>query len=163
MKEVFSWIKMILIAAFVAWIINSFILININVPTESMVPTIEANDRMFAFRLSYVFSEPERGDIIVFDGTDEDKRLVKRLLGLPGETIEAKNGQVLIDGQVIDDYTSEITEDFGPYTIPESHYFMMGDNRDNSKDSRFYTNKFVPEENLIGKVFLKYYKGLKIY
>lgn len=163
MKEILSWIKMIVIAGLVAWIINSFILINITVPTESMVPTIEANDRLFAFRLSYLLSEPKRGDIIVFDSTDEDKRLVKRLLGLPGETIEGKDGNILIDGQVITDYTEEETWDFGPYRIPDDHYFMMGDNRTNSKDSRFYDNKFIPDENLIGKIFLKYYKGYKLY
>lgn len=162
-KEILSWIRIIVVSILIGWAINSFALINITVPSNSMLPLIQEQDRLFAFRMAYTLSKPQRGDVVVYNGTDEDKRLVKRIIGLPGESIEGKGGQVYIDDVLIEDYTAEATDDFGPYQIPLGSYFMMGDNRSNSKDSRVYINKFVPKENFIGKVFIKYYKRIKLF
>jgi len=160
-----EWVKPLLIAVVVALVINNFIIVNAVVPTASMASTIEVGDRLFANRMAYLFSSPERGDIIVFDGTDKDKLFVKRIIGLPGDIILIKDGLVYInDNPLIDDYTDVVINgSFGPYEVPKDHYFMLGDNRNNSDDSRFWTNQYVHESNIRGKIFVKYYPKLKLY
>lgn len=165
-SEVFSWIKTIVLAVLLAAIINRFVIVNAKVPTGSMENTIMTNDRFVALRLSYWFGEPERGDVVVFKYPDnEDVLYVKRVIGLPGETITIKDGRVYINDSeepLADEYVKEEPYgDFGPYTVPEGSYFMMGDNRNNSLDSRYWQNKFVEEDKILGKVVFKYYKGFK--
>jgi signal peptidase I len=164
MKVILEWVKPIVIAVIIAVVINSFIIVNAIIPTGSMEDTIQVNDRLFAFRLSYLLSQPERGDIIIFDSNYEDKLLVKRIIGLPGETIEIKDNQVLVDGVVIDEsYVKEdIRGDFGPYSVPEDSYFMLGDNRNGSHDSRKWDNPYITKDAIKGKAFLKYYPSLEI-
>lgn len=163
MKKVIEWIKPIVIALIIALLINSFILFNGFVPTSSMAPTIAVNDRVFAFRLSYIFSEPSRGDIIIFDSNHDNKRLVKRLIGLPGEIVEISDNLVFINGDVLEEpYLSvETLGDFGPYEVPENEYFMMGDNRNKSSDSRYWEDPYVSDDEIIGKVVLKYFPSIE--
>lgn len=164
MKKVLEWLKPIIIAVIVAFVINNFILLNITIPTGSMEPTFMISDRLFANRLSYTFSKPNRGDIVVFNGTDEDKLLVKRIIGLPGDVLTIKNGKVYINDELLNDYVDVvIAGNSGPYEVPEDQYFMMGDNRNNSKDSRYWTNTFVPLDNIEGKVFIKYLPKFEFY
>lgn len=165
-KEVFSWVKTILLAAILAGAVNSFLIVNAEVPTGSMENTIMAGDRILALRTSYWFDEPERGDITVFRYPDDptgNTLYVKRIIGLPGDTVQVEDGEVFVNGAVLEeDYIAEITEgDFGPYTVPEGCYFMMGDNRNHSVDSRFWEDKFVEKDEILGKVVLRYYKGFK--
>ncbi|MCQ4725949.1 signal peptidase I [Anaerotignum faecicola] len=166
-KEIFSWIKTILLALVLAYCINTFVIVNATVPTGSMENTIMPKDRIIALRLAYDFGKPQRGDIAVFKYPDNESLLyVKRVIGLPGETVEIKDGLVYINGAdepLADEYVKETPYgDFGPYEVPEGHYFMLGDNRNESLDSRFWINKFVEEDKILGKVYLKYFPGFKL-
>lgn len=160
-KEVISWILVFVIAIVAATLIKEFIIYNVEVPTGSMENTIKINDRVVTSRLSYLSSDPRRGDIIVFPyPDDEELDYIKRIIGLPGETIEGKDGLVYIDGESLEEpyVTEALDSDFGPYKVPEDSYFMMGDNRNNSLDSRFWENKFLARDKIEGKAILKYPK-----
>ncbi len=161
-----DWVVVIVIALAVALFINFFIIVNSTVPTGSMENTIMSGSRMIGFRIAYLFGEPKRGDIIVFRYPDDPKQFfVKRIIGLPGETVEIKDGITFIDGnQLEEDYINDNYwlsnleyEDYGPYTVPEDSYFMMGDNRGNSRDSRKWTNTYVHKKAIIGKAWLCYW------
>lgn len=165
-KELIDIIKTVIIAIIVAFVITHFIIVNAVVPTGSMKNTIMPNDRLIAFRLSYLFSDPERYDIVVFKAPDDESTLyVKRIIGLPGEKVNIIDGKVFIDDQEVplsDDYIMEdMLGSFGPYTVPENSYFMLGDNRNDSQDSRYWENTFLPKENILGKVLFKYYPKIE--
>ena len=165
-KELIDIIKTIIIAIIVAFVITHFIIVNAVVPTGSMKNTIMPNDRLVAFRLSYLFSDPERYDIIVFKAPDDESTLyVKRIIGLPGEKVNIIDGKVFINDQEVpleDDYIMEdMLGSFGPYTAPQGSYFMLGDNRNDSQDSRYWENTFLPKENILGKVLFKYYPKIE--
>lgn len=165
-KELIDIIKTIIIAIIVAFVITHFIIVNAVVPTGSMKNTIMPNDRLIAFRLSYLFSDPERYDIVVFKAPDDESTLyVKRIIGLPGEKVNIIDGKVFIDDQEVplsDDYIMEdMLGSFGPYTVPENSYFMLGDNRNDSQDSRYWENTFLPKENILGKVLFKYFPKIE--
>ncbi|NDO47248.1 signal peptidase I [Clostridium sp. MD294] len=168
-KEIVSWVKTIILALLLAAGINTFIIVNAEVPSGSMENTIMTNDRIVAFRLSYLFGEPDRGDVIVFHFPDDPtgKTLyVKRIIGLPGEKLEIKKGRVYINGNrqpLAEPYLKEkAIGDFGPYEVPEGCYFMMGDNRNDSQDARFWQNTYVEKSEILGKVIFRYYKGFKL-
>jgi len=158
--EILDWTKHIAIALVIAFILARFVIVNANIPTSSMEPTIMVNDRIIAGRLNYMFSEPKRGDIVVFKYPDDESVLfVKRIIGLPGDTVSISKGSVYINDQKLDEpyLTTTIVGNFGPYTVPEGSYFMMGDNRNNSKDSRYWNNTFVKKDKILGKALFKYY------
>lgn len=164
--EIISWIKTIVLAVLLAVIVDTVFIVNATVPTGSMENTIMTNDRILALRTSYWFSSPERGEIVVFRYPDDpsgDTLFVKRVIGVGGDTVEVRNGEVLVNGEALDEpYIREQTlGNFGPYTVPEGYYFMMGDNRNQSLDSRYWNNTYVAEDAILGKVVLRYYKGFK--
>lgn len=169
-KEILSWVQTIVLAIIIALFINNFLIVNASVPTGSMENIIMPKDRIVAFRLAYLFDEPQRGDIVVFKFPDDESVLyVKRVIGLPGEKVEIKNGGVYINGNLLEeDYIKEPMytnmrwpEDKAYYEVPEDAYFMMGDNRNYSEDSRFWQNTFVYKEKMLGKVFVKYYPRIE--
>lgn len=125
----------------------------------SMQPNFEDDQRIVVNKVVYKLHEPERGDVIVFNPPFNDMNYIKRVIGLPGESVEIKNGKTYIytnDGEVIildEPYTLETTNSsYEKQTVPDGHYFVMGDNRNNSNDSR--RGWMVPAENIIGKAWL---------
>lgn len=167
LKEVFSWVKTILLALIFALLITQFVIVNAKVPTGSMIDTINQNDRLIASRLSYIINDPQRYDIVVFRyPDDEDTLFIKRIIGLPGETIDIKDGKVYVNNSETPLNDSFILEPMmdNPnvpthYEVPEGCYFMLGDNRNDSKDSRFWVNKYVAKDKILGKAIFKYYSG----
>ena len=114
-----------------------------------------------------MFDDPERFDIVIFKyPDDESQRFIKRVIGLPGETVEIREGKVYINGSdtpLDDSFTPETpVGNFGPYTIPEGCYFMLGDNRNNSRDSRMWDNPYVKKEKILGKAVLRYFPGIEV-
>lgn len=162
-SELLDWIRIILIAAVAAWLCNHVLIMNTQVPTGSMEDTIPKPSRVISSRVHYWFSDPERGDIILFDPPDGDEYYyVKRVIGMPGDTIEIKSGKVYLNGSAkpLDEpYLKETPYElnFGPYVVPEGCYFVMGDNRNHSNDSRYWTNTFVPRENIHAKALFVYW------
>jgi signal peptidase I len=135
--DAFDWLKVVIIALILAVVLRGFMLEPTYVQGPSMLTTMKTGDRIIINKLIYRFTTPARGEIIVFHTPKED--LIKRVIALPGETIEAKNGRVYVDGKLLSEpYLSPNTKTTSiPRTkIPAGHWFVMGDNRINSMDSR---------------------------
>lgn len=160
-----EWIKDILIAVVVSVVILQFVKPTI-VREHSMENTLKENDYIFVSRQAYTFfGAPEQGDIIVFRSelkteTGGDKLLVKRIIAVPGDTVSIQNGSVILNGEVLtenytkDGYTSSEMEEV---TVPEGYLFAMGDNRQNSMDSRDSRIGMVPVDSVMGKAFFRLY------
>jgi signal peptidase I len=158
LKEVISWLLVVVVAFALSIVVNRFVLFKIVSPTGSMENTFMIGEPVYTFRLAYLFSDPRRGDIVVFPNPDnEEEDYVKRIIGLPGETVEVIDGVVYIDGEPLTEtYLKEpMVGSFGPYEVPEGSYFMMGDNRNESLDARFWNNKFVKKEKIKSRAFCK--------
>ena len=161
-EEAWEWVKVIAIAVGIALFINFFVIVNSVVPSGSMENTIMPGSRMIGYRLAYLSEEPERQDIIIFKYPDDpSENYVKRIIGLPGDTVEIIDGVTYVNGEELDEpYLKEPVREanFGPYEVPEESYFVLGDNRNNSSDSRFWiTTNYVPRENILGKAILVYF------
>ena len=166
-----AWIKEMLIilicAIALAVVVKGFLVDSRAIPSSSMVPTIEIGDRVVLWKLAYVFGDPERGDIVVFDAPaelHENDDLIKRVIGLPGDTVEIADGFVYINGEALEEnYLAERPDyEYGPVTVPDDCYFMMGDNRNNSIDSHEWSNPFLPEDNIKGKAIFRYWPVSRI-
>jgi len=160
--EILSLGKAVLFAVVFAVLFNRFIIVNASVPTSSMESTIQPNDRIIAFRLSYLFSDPSRFDIIVFPSPDDPSTLnVKRVIGMPGETINIVNGLVFVNNSAeplrYDFVQGDLLGNFGPYHIPEGYFFVLGDYRGNSMDSRHWNNSFVDQNSILGRAVFRYF------
>ncbi|MEG3436382.1 signal peptidase I [Pannus brasiliensis CCIBt3594] len=156
-------VKTIATAGILAFGIRTFVAEARYIPSESMVPTLQVNDRLIIEKVSYHFQKPERGDIVVFSPT---KRLqeqnfhdafIKRVIGLPGDSVEVKGGSVYVNGEALkENYINEKPNyDFGPVTVPDNQYLVLGDNRNNSYDSHAWG--FVPKDNLIGRAVVRFW------
>ena len=162
MLEILSYIKILAVAIIVAFLFTRFIIVNAQVPSGSMENTILTGDRLIGFRLAYLFHEPERGDIVIFKyPDDESQNFVKRVIGIPGDVINIRNGYVYVNGEMLEEnYIREPMNSDGEdltYVVPSGSYFMLGDNRNNSKDSRYWTNTFVSKDKIIAKVSFRYF------
>ena len=166
-KEVRDYVFLIILAFVLAFLMNKFVYANAEVPTGSMIPVVQPNDRLIVNRLAYLFEEPKRGDIVMFAFPDDEKdNYLKRIIGLPGEKVEIKNGLAYInvsEKPLDEPYINDPPNgNYGPYNAPEGCYFMLGDNRDESKDARFWNNTYVKKEKIVGKAWLKYYPNIAI-
>lgn len=166
-SEIMSWIKCILLAVLLAVFVSEFLIVNSRIPSGSMENTIMTGDKLIALRTSYWFNNPERGDIVVFEYPDDPEELfIKRVIGLPGEKVEIIDGKVYINDKeepLQEDYIKEEMDgSFGPYYVPQGSYFMMGDNRNDSLDSRFWNDKYVKKDAILGKAKLQYYPKIKM-
>jgi signal peptidase I len=174
---------LIIIAFALALLIKTFLIQAFFIPSQSMVPTLKVGDRVLVNKLVYDFGRPERGDVIVFENpnlpdpdrnvfeavwdwlteglgfsVDPQKDFIKRVVGLPGETIEVRNGRVFVDGAPIaepylTDRARRDRRDFPPTVIEPEHVFVMGDNRPNSQDSRDALGQ-IPLDKVVGKAFV---------
>lgn len=152
-------LQSLLVAAVLAFLIHTFIMQNFRIPSGSMEPTLQIQDYIFASKLAYRLDEPKRGDIVVFKWPKDTSRyFVKRLIAVGGETVAIKDSQLYIDGELVpEDYLPQGLRfgSYGPVTVPEGYYFMLGDNRNNSSDSRDWG--FVPRNLIVGKEIFIYW------
>jgi signal peptidase I len=156
-------IKTVALSAVLAIGIRQFIAEARYIPSGSMLPTLQINDRLIVDKLSYRFETPQRGDIVVFNPTPAleqqnfHEAFIKRVIGLPGDRVEVKTGQVVVNGQPLpENYLQEQPNyEFKPVTVPPNQYMVLGDNRNNSYDSHYWG--FVPREKIIGRAVLRFW------
>ena len=180
-----EYLEALIWAAILALVIRTWGVQAFKIPSGSMKPTLLIGDHLLVSKSSYGIREPftdsvliplgdpQRGDIVVFRfPEDRDKDFIKRIIGLPGETVQVINKDVLINGKPIKDpwatYADRVIlpagvqprDNFGPVTVPPDHFFVMGDNRDQSYDSRFWfrgKGGFVPRKDILGRAFIIYW------
>lgn len=143
--------------ALVFGVVRPFVMEAFYIPSESMVPTFEVGDRVFVNKFIYRFRDPKQGEIVVFKSIEgEQEDLIKRVVGVPGDTITLSNGMLLVNGVAKDEpYVNHQLPDpssFGPITVPEGKVFVLGDNRANSRDSRFFGP--LPVQDVEGEAFV---------
>lgn len=158
-------LQIILIALFLAFLIRGWIAEPRYIPSDSMFPTLKIGDRLVVEKISYRLHPPQTGDIIVFEppqnlkeqGFTKEQVFIKRIIGLPGQTIAIKKGQVYINNQPLtENYIAEPPDyELNPYPIPDHQFFVMGDNRNNSNDSHIWG--FLPQENIIGRAIFRFW------
>jgi len=156
-------VEILVIAVAIAFGIRTFVAEARYIPSGSMLPTLEINDRLMIEKISFLFRNPERGDIVVFNPTDNLIRqkfrdaFIKRVIGTPGDTVEVKEGKVFVNGNPLtEDYILEPpTLNSPPVKIPANEYMVMGDNRNSSYDSRFWGS--VPRDRIIGKAAFRFW------
>lgn len=161
-REIIEWVIVIEVAIILAVLVNLVFLVNAIIPSGSMEPTIMTRDRIFGNRLAYKSEDPVRGDIVIFKFPDDERQLfIKRIIGEPGDVVWIIDGKVYINGsdEPLDEpYVKVIPEGtFGPYLVPDGAYFVMGDNRNNSADSRYWQNTFVYKDKILGKAWVRYW------
>ena len=155
-----EWVESIVGAVILTAFIIVFIAQSFVVEGTSMLPTLDNNQRLLVDKLTYRFREPGHGDIIVFRyPANPQEEFIKRIIAVPGDSIAIANGKVYVNGNVIaEDYILEPTiRGFSPHIVPEGHYFVLGDNRNDSLDSRDPRVGFVPRENIIGRAVWSYW------
>ena len=138
---------------------------NTVVEGSSMHPNFVDQEHLLVNKLAYRNDGPERGDVVVFKSESDDKEFIKRVIGLPGETVRMEDGRVFVGGQLLEEPWAPRFDasDFGPYVVPEGHYFVLGDNRANSNDSRVFGTPYsneamagpaVPASRIVGEAWL---------
>jgi signal peptidase I len=158
-------LTLIAIALCLALVIRTFIAEPRLIPSASMYPTLHTGDRLVVEKVSYRFHLPKTGDIVVFSsppelqrrGYEKNQAFIKRVIGMPGEIISVNKGKVYLNGQPLpEDYIAEPpNQPFPPVTVPENEFFVMGDNRNDSNDSRYWG--FLPRKNLIGRATFRFW------
>lgn len=164
-----NYLKPVVIAILLALLITQVFIFNATVPTGSMLPTIQEGDRLIGWRLAYLFDKPAQGDIVLFHSYEQsndlyDKVLVKRVVGIAGDRVRISGGVVYVNDIPIDEpyvvYGSE--SDMAELRVPEDCVFVMGDNRMNSYDGRYWLNPFVPVKDIYARVVFIYYPKPRI-
>jgi signal peptidase I len=167
-------IVVIAVALGLTWLVQRYVVKSYRIPTGSMRTTVDEGDRVLAARFLNWFTDPERGDVLVFHppgigdvpqrnaSTQARVTFIKRVVGLPGETVQGINNHVLICSAprvachvLLESYARGVTSDFGPITVPRNAYLVLGDNRQSSEDSRIWGT--LPKDNIIGTAFVRYW------
>lgn len=157
-SEWVEWLESIVTALLLAFLLRMFVFDVVLVEGSSMHPTLESGDRLIVTKLSYKFKQPQRGDIVVFKNPDNPRvNYIKRVIGVEGDTVEIRDGKVYVNGQaLVEPYIAEPTMGEYPRTVvPEGTIFVMGDNRNFSRDSRNSHVGFIPMQNIIGKAKIR--------
>lgn len=167
MKTIVSIAAMIALIVGLSWALRAFVFQAYEIPSGSMEETIMTGDMVFSEKVSYYFSEPSPGDIVTFADPEIPSRiLIKRVIATEGQKVDLRDGDVYVDGKKLDEpYTDgkpsyPLSNAYGisityPYTVPEGEIWVMGDNRTNSQDSRYFGA--VPVHSVTGKAVLKYW------
>ena len=155
-----EWVVIIGAALLAAVLIKTFLLQAFYIPSISMVPALEVEDRVLVNKLSYRLHDVHRGDIVVFERPPNEagavRDLIKRVVGRPGETVEGRDGKVFVDGRPLAEpylVKGTVTSTFGPKKVPTGYVWVMGDNRGNSSDSRVFGA--IPESSIVGRAFVR--------
>lgn len=185
-EELISWVKSFVIMFVIALFLTQFVIINAVIPSGSMEDTIMTHDRLIGARFSYWFSDPQRGDIVIFHyPVDEKKIYIKRIIGLPGETVRLQDGRIYINDSeepLEEGYLKEewevLNSDF-EFHVPEDSYLMLGDNRNWSEDARYWADNalnegladteeeaeqytYVQKDKILGKAIFTYFRKFRI-
>ena len=161
-KEIIIWIVCILLSVLAGYLVTKFAVEKTTIDGDSMGPTLNHDEEIIIDKLSYKFSKPDRFDVIVFmqEGKEHEYYNVKRILGLPGEKIQIKDGNVYIDGKRIEE-VNVVDEINNPglasetITLGDDEYFVLGDNRNQSEDSRFASISMIKKDEIIGKAWIR--------
>ncbi len=164
-SEIREYIEALIISVGLAALIIAFVAQSFLVEGSSMEPSLHHGQRLLVEKVTYRFTEPKRGQVVVFRYPgDQRRKFIKRVIGLPGDEIAIKNGFLYVNGLRLDEnyingptYGTYSAPTFGPVLVPEGHYFVLGDNRRNSDDSRYPDVGFVPKKNLIGRALVVYW------
>lgn len=154
--ELKEWVQSAVIAIILAFIIKMFLFDFVLVQGSSMFPTLENGDRLIVNKIGYTIGEPNYEDVVILSYSDSVE-YVKRVIGKPGDTVEIRDQIVYINNQPLTEVyiNTEAYDDFSKVTVPQGSYFVMGDNRANSSDSRFESLGFVEEDAIDGKVIFR--------
>jgi signal peptidase I len=161
-----EWVVIIVAALIVAFLVKTFLIQAFYIPSASMEPTLDISDRILVNKLSYRLHDIHRGDIVVFERPEcavrdpAIKDLEKRVVGLPGDTVQGRGGGVLVNGHKLSEPylpADQSTSDFGPVEVPDGKLWLMGDNRENSSDSRVLCGgpTFIDEDSIVGRAFVR--------
>ncbi len=167
-NSVVEWVKTIGVSLLLAFGIRTFVAEARYIPSESMLPTLQVNDRLIIDKVTYDFRIPERGEIVVFQPTLALREqgfkdaFIKRIVGLPGEQVQVKKGTVFVNGQPLQESYLAAPPDYeyGPVMVPPDSYLVLGDNRNHSFDSHFWG--FVPRQNIIGRAAVRFWPPHRI-
>lgn len=155
--EILSWVKVIVSALVIALVLRTFVFQMALVNQISMEPTLHEGQMLVISKINYLVGNPQRGDIIVLKDNVENKLLIKRVIGLPGEEVQLKEGKVYINSKELQDYTSFPTYAYiqEKWTLPEGEYFVLGDNREHSRDSRVDNVGLVKRNDIVGEAVFR--------
>jgi signal peptidase I len=183
-QEIVAFFKTLIVIFAIAFSLRVTVVEPFKIPSGSMIPTLQIGDFIlvlkfwYGLRLPFVsdsaamWNQPKRGDVVVFtrpddpntpDEDDSEIHIIKRVVGLGGESVEVRGAKVIVNGAVLDEPYAQWTDggkiegNFGPYTVPPGHVLLLGDNRDNSKDSRFWTNPFLDVKRIKGKAVVVFW------
>lgn len=164
-SEIREYVESLIIAVLLALFIITFIAQSFLVEGSSMEPSLQHGQRLMVEKVSYRFASPKRGEVVVFKYPgDRRRKFIKRIVGLPGDEILIKNGFLHINSVRLEEdfingptYGTYSAPSFGPVIVPEDHYFVLGDNRRNSDDSRYPDVGFVPKEEIVGKALFTFW------
>lgn len=162
--KILKWLSFYICIFIAASLFFKFVLIPGNVPSASMEPTLMTDDKIFVNGLAYTAHDPQRGDIVAFHSKELGCILIKRIVGMPGDTVSFESGYVYINGQPVNEtYLSDSTETncTKTFKVPDNSYFVLGDNRTNSLDSRFWENPYVTKDSIIGEYCCRWFRKNK--